>query len=177
MAPSLPLTRAKPSAAITSRLVSPPLLLGALWVLVGPGYGQDPVAPPVADDRAISAGRWDVVNVEWDGEHVDPALLSLLQVAYHSDGSWAVLFKNRVVAQGTSTIDQTRSPRTFEMATLGSDGIAPIRYAGIYRLGGDSRMLCIVPGEKPRPDAFSAPRRSGRMLVTLRRAKSSGVGR
>jgi uncharacterized protein (TIGR03067 family) len=175
MAPSLRRKHARPSAAITSRIVDPCLFLGALITLIGPGYGQAPVAPPVADDRAISAGRWEVVSVEWDGKPVAPDFLKFLQVAYEPDGSWSVLFRNRVVAQGTSANDQTRSPRTFEMATLGSDGIAPLRYAGIYRLDGDSRVLCIVPDGTPRPDAFSAPRRSGRMLVTLRRVQASGV--
>jgi uncharacterized protein (TIGR03067 family) len=110
-----------------------------------------------------------VVAVEWDGKAVDPDFLKLLRVAYQPDGAWSVLFKNRVVAQGLSTNDQSQSPKTFEMTTLGSDGIEPLRYSGIYRLDGDSRLLCIVLHGKPRPDAFSAPKRSGRMLVTLRR--------
>ena len=74
------------------------------------------------------------------------------------------------VAEGTSTNRQDVSPKTFEMETLGSEGIEPARYAGIYRLDGDTGVLCIVPAGMPRPDGFAAPRHSGRMLVTLERA-------
>lgn len=120
-------------------------------------------------------GRWDLVSVEWDGKPVDPEFLAMIQVAYQADGSWTVLFKNRPVAQGTSTNHQDTSPKTFDMATLGSDAISPRRYTGIYRLDGDARLLCIVPADKPRPDEFTAPKRSGRMLVMLKRTRPSGA--
>ena len=154
---------------------------GVWWVafaaVMAPAYSQAPHNPPAQDDRQISLGRWDVVSVEWDGKPVDPGFLAMLQVAYQADGSWTVLFKNRSVAQGTSTSHQDESPKTFEMGTLGSDGIVPRRYTGIYRLDGDSRVLCIVPAGKPRPDDFTAPKRSGRMLVSLRRARTSEAAR
>jgi uncharacterized protein (TIGR03067 family) len=71
--------------------------------------------------------------------------------------------------EGTSTNRQEESPKTFEMETLGSQSIKPKRYRGIYRLDGDTRVLCIAPDGKPGPDQFKAPKRSGRMLVTLKR--------
>lgn len=55
------------------------------------------------------------------------------------------------------------------METLGSEGIKPRRYSGIYKIDGDRRVLCIAPAEEPRPDEFSAPSLSNRMLVTLNR--------
>ena len=147
------------------------LLCAALAIPTASAYAQPPVAAPVSDDRAISAGHWDVVAVEWDGKPVDPEFLAMLRVAYRADGSWSVLFKRLPVAEGKSTNRQDQFPKTFEMQTLGSQGITASRYTGIYRLDGDTRVLCIVPDGKPRPDGFSAPRRSGRMLVTLRRAR------
>jgi uncharacterized protein (TIGR03067 family) len=127
------------------------------------------------DDLAISAGRWDVVSVERDGTPIDPDWLARLQVAYKADGSWAVLLRRLPVAEGTSTIRQDTSPKTFEMETLGSEGIKPSRFKGIYRLDGDTRVLCIVRHDAPRPDDFSAPRNSGRMLVTLKRVKDDAI--
>lgn len=139
----------------------------ACVTLVSAACGQEQRVP---DDRAISAGRWSVAAVEWDGRPVDGQFLAHLQVEYRGDGSWAVLFKGLAVAEGTSVIHPDTSPKSFEMATLGSEGVAPSRYAGIYRIEGDVRVLCIASARERHPADFSAPRRSGRMLVTLRRA-------
>jgi uncharacterized protein (TIGR03067 family) len=148
------------------------------WILMAaiatapPVRAQSPNAPAAADDRALSAGVWDVAAVEWDGKPVDPELIKLLQVHFRADGTWAVLFRNRPVAEGRSTNRQDTSPKTFEMETLGSERIAPSRYTGIYRLDGDTSVLCIGTAGKPRPDDFTAPKRSGRMLVTLERRRT-----
>lgn len=124
-----------------------------------------------ADDRALSAGRWRVVSAVWDGTPVEEDLLARLQVIFRADGSWSVLLRRVPVAEGRSANRQNVSPKTFEMETLGSEGIEPARYTGIYRLDGDTRVLCIAPAGMPRPDEFSAPRHSGRMLVTLERVR------
>ena len=153
--------------------VIPIFLNVASLVLGSTAVAETPAAPPAADDRATSVGRWRVVAVEWNGRPVDPEILALLQVAYRADGSWAVLFKNLPVAEGKSTHCQDVTPKTFEMETLGSEGIEPSRYKGIYRVDGDARVLCFAPENEPRPDDFSAPRRSGRMLVTLERAAAA----
>ena len=138
---------------------------------LGARAGEPPASEPAApDDRAMSAGRWGVVAVEWNGTPVDPEWLARLQVAYQADGSWAVYLKRMPVAEGRSTIRQDVSPKTFAMETLGSEGIKPSRFHGIYRLDGDVRVLCIVREGAPRPDDFSAPRNSNRMLVTLKRS-------
>jgi uncharacterized protein (TIGR03067 family) len=122
-----------------------------------------------ADDRVLSAGRWRVVAAVWDGTPVEQDVLARLDVIYRADGSWAVLLRRTPVAEGRSTNRQDVAPKTFEMETLGSEGIKPARYTGIYRLDGDTCVLCMVPAGMPRPDEFAAPRHSGRMLVTLER--------
>lgn len=104
-------------------------------------------------------------------------MLARLQVVFRADGSWVVLLRRIPVAEGKSTNQQDESPKTFEMETLGSESIKPSRFRGIYRLDGDTRVFCIVPDGKPRPDEFSAPRHSDRMLVTLKRAKKPVVGK
>lgn len=159
------LTPASRSAAIAHRIAILCSAPAAWLALTAIACDQ----APVADDRASSAGRWEIASVEWDGKPVDPEFLALLHVMYAADGSWAVLFRSVPVAEGTSTNHQEQSPSTFEMETLGSEGIKPRRYRGIYRLEGDTRVLCIAAATKPHPDQFTAPRRSGRMLVTLKR--------
>lgn len=127
----------------------------------------------VPDDRELSAGVWNVAAAEWEGNPVDPEWLARLRVLYRPDGSWTVFLRRAVVAEGRSTHRQDVTPKTFEMETLGSEGIPPSRYSGIYRLEGDTRTLCIVRAGTARPDEFAAPRRSGRMLVILKRAQNS----
>lgn len=151
-------------------LIGPGMLCAVVLALVVPSDTHVVGGSPAADDRSISVGRWDVVAVEWDGSPVDQELLSRLQVVFHADGSWVVLLRSIPVAEGTSTNRQDTSPKTFEMQTLGSEGINPSRFTGIYRFDGDTRVLCFVPDGKPRPEEFSAPRHSDRVLVTLKRA-------
>ncbi len=141
----------------------------AVVALMATACAQAPDSGAAQDDRAMSVGRWDVVSVEVNGKPIDPELVAMLQVVYRPDGSWAVFFKSLPVAEGGSTNRQDLSPKTFEMATLGSESMKPARYTGIYKFHGDTRVLCFVPDGKPRPDEFVSPRRSGRVLVTLRR--------
>lgn len=164
----------KPSR--NSRLVVG-LVLPFLAGLAAVAPARAPTAGPAAaaDDREVSAGRWDVVAVEWEGRHLDEEWLARLQVIYHPDGSWAVYLRRIPVSEGRSTSRQDVSPKTFEMETLGSEGIKPSRFHGIYRLDGNTRVLCIAREGTPRPDEFSAPRQSGRMLVTLERAKDQAA--
>lgn len=157
--------------APTSEFAVTPLVLASWLALsVATAHAQRPSAPPTPDDRAMSVGAWNVAAVEINGRGVDPELLAMLRVAYRADGSWVVSFKGLSVAEGTSTNRQDASPKTFEMATLGSESMKPVRYTGIYKREGDTRWLCFVPDGEPRPDGFSAPKRSHRILVTLVRA-------
>jgi uncharacterized protein (TIGR03067 family) len=161
------------AAVLSTRLVA----LGLTMVAGGAAAGEPSSGEaPAPDDQKASVGRWDVVAVEWDGTPADPEWLARLQVAYEADGSWAVFLKRMPVAEGRSTSRPDVTPKTFEMQTLGSEGIEPTRFHGIYRLDGDSRMLCIARVGTPRPDTFTAPRGSNRMLVTLRRAEKSPPG-
>lgn len=128
-------------------------------------------ASSVEDDRSASAGRWRVVAVEISGRTLDPEFVSVLSVLYSADGGWAVLFKNIVVAEGTSTIDPSTEPKSFEMKSLGSphNPHSSWSYSGIYEMHGDRRRLCVGPAGTPRPATFSTTRRNGRILVTLER--------
>lgn len=124
----------------------------------------------VSDDRSASVGLWDVVAVESNGNQLDAELVALLQLDYREDGSWAVLFKGLAVGEGTSRNDQDVNPKRFEMETLGGATTKPRKYTGIYRADGDARQFCFVEDGAPRPDTFTAPRGSGRVLVTVKRS-------
>jgi uncharacterized protein (TIGR03067 family) len=148
------------------------VLAGGVWAtlaLIDARADPQPPAIAVADDRAASAGVWDVVKVEMNGKRLDDEFVAMLKIAYQSDGAWTVLFKGLVVGEGRSQNDPDTNPKTFEMETRGGTKTKPRRYTGIYRIEGDSRELCFVSDGMPRPDDFTAPRKSGRILVTLRR--------
>lgn len=113
-----------------------------------------------------------MVAVEISGTPVDPEFLASLRVIYGADGTWSVLLRSVVVAEGRSTHHQDQTSKTFEMETLGSEDIEPRRYVGIYRIDGDTRQLWLVSKGSPRPDDFVAPRLSGRTRVTLRRSRN-----
>ena len=45
-----------------------PILLNVAGLVLGTmAVAETPAAPPAADDRATSVGRWRVVAVEWNG--------------------------------------------------------------------------------------------------------------
>lgn len=147
-------------------------LAGGAWatlvLIAAHADSQTPVIA-VADDRSVSAGMWDVVTVEMNGKRLDDEFVAMLKIAYQADGAWTVLFKGLAVGEGRSQNDPAANPKTFEMETRGGRKTKPRRYTGIYRMEGDSRQLCFVSDGMPRPDDFTAPRKSGRILVTLRR--------
>ena len=154
--------------SVAMRLV----LVGGAWTtlaLMADGGGLRAPVDVVADDRSVSAGMWGVVTVEMNGKRLDDEFVAMLKIAYQADGAWTVLFKGLVVGEGRSQNDPATNPKTFEMETRGGKKTKPRRYTGIYRMEGDSRQLCFVSDGMPRPDDFTAPRKSGRILVTLRR--------
>jgi len=140
-----------------------------LAIVVLAGSGGLHACP--ADDRAASVGVWAVEAVEVNGKQVDPETSALLRVSYRADGSWAVHFNGLPVGEGTSRHDPEARPRTFDMQTLGGTKTPARTYVGIYMMEDDIRRLCFVSADMDRPDAFTSPRGSGRILVVLRRIK------
>lgn len=139
-----------------------------LWAMLA--SAAESSAAAAGDDRTVSVGLWDVVAVEMNGREFDRELVTLLRVDFRADGRWSVLFRSLPLVDGTSTNDQTADPKTFEVETLARPPAKPARYVGIYRFEGDARRLCFVEEGRPRPDTFTAPAGSGRLLVKLARA-------
>lgn len=135
------------------------------------------VAAGAADgDMAASAGRWQVVRVEVNGKLVDQGLVDMLIIDYAADGSWTVRLKGLPVGEGTSAVDEAVLPRGFEMQTRGSAGSRGRRYIGIYAVDADTRRLCFVSADRPRPREFRSTAAGGEILVTLRRAQPLSRG-
>lgn len=126
------------------------------------------VAVATGDDRAASAGRWQVTHVEVNGKRVDPEFTDMLAVDYAEDGAWSVLLKAVPLGEGTSAVDEAATPKTFEMKTLGAGGNRGRRYVGIYETIGNTRRLCFVSADRPRPREFRSTADGGEILVELR---------
>ena len=121
------------------------------------------------DDRAASAGRWQIARVEVNGKLVDPEFTDMLALDYAADGGWVVLLKAVPVGEGTSTVDETATPKAFEMETRGAGGKRGRRYVGIYETTGDTRRLCFVSADRPRPREFRSTANGGEIVVELGR--------
>jgi uncharacterized protein (TIGR03067 family) len=138
----------------------------ALAVLASMVFAED-------GDIATSAGRWQVSRVEVNGRLIDPEFTSLLAVEYAADGSWMVSLKGLPLGEGTSAVDETAVPKAFEMETLGAVGKRGRRYVGIYEMDADTRRLCFVSADRPRPREFRSTAAGGEILVALRRGRAT----
>jgi len=128
------------------------------------------VAVAAGDDRAASAGRWQITHVEVNGKRVDPEFTDMLAVDYAADGSWVVLLKTVPVGEGASEVDETKTPKAFQMETRGAGGRPGRRYVGIYDTTENTRRLCFVSADRPRPREFRSTANGGEILVELEKA-------
>jgi hypothetical protein len=55
-----------------------------------------------ADDRAASAGMWNVMAVEMNGRQIDPKITAMIEVAYREDGPRTVLFEGMALGSDSS---------------------------------------------------------------------------
>ena len=122
-------------------------------------------------DRAVLAGEWRVVSIEANGNtNADPAV-ARVTVVNGVDGTWSLLADGKPIAEGTSTIDPTTTPKTITLkGTRGSvENARGKQYHGIYEVSENSRRICFVPADKPIPAAFLGSSETGQILVTFER--------
>jgi uncharacterized protein (TIGR03067 family) len=122
-------------------------------------------------DRARMAGEWRVVSVEANGNTNADPVVARVTVVNGLDGKWSLLSNGKTIAEGTSTIDPTTSPKTIELkSSRGSvENARGTHYRGIYEVHETTRRLCFVPSDKPVPESFAGGRDTGQILVTFER--------
>ena len=122
-------------------------------------------------DRALLAGEWRVVSVEANGNTNTDPVVARVTVVNRLDGTWSLLSNGKIIAEGTSTIDPTTSPKTIELkSSRGSvENARGTHYRGIYEVHETTRRLCFVPVDKPLPESFAGGRETGQILVTFER--------
>jgi len=122
-------------------------------------------------DRALLAGEWRVVSVEANGNTNADPVKTRVTVVNGLDGKWSLLANGQMIAEGTSTIDPTSSPKTIELkSNRGSvKNSRGTYYRGIYEVHETTRRICLVPADKPLPESFNGGRDTGQILVTFER--------
>jgi uncharacterized protein (TIGR03067 family) len=138
-------------------------------------------APATAQDQSAAfdqfQGNWDVTELVEDGK-VIPA--ELIRSVLPSGGKVeivdnAIVFRSvddRKLRARTFSIDAARYPRTIDVNSGDkTDGW------GIYRFDGGRLIICVTStDETERPDEFSAPAGSGRMLLVLTKVGNPTAG-
>jgi uncharacterized protein (TIGR03067 family) len=122
-------------------------------------------------DRARMAGEWRVVSIEANGNTNADSVVAGITVVNRLDGTWSLLSNGNIIAEGTSTIDPTTSPKTIELRGIrGSvENARGTHYRGIYEVHETTRRVCFVPADKPLPESFDGGRETGQILVMFER--------
>ena len=122
-------------------------------------------------DRSMLAGEWRVVSIVANGNTNADPVVARVTVVNGLDGTWSLLSNGKIIAEGTSTIDPTASPKTIDLKSRrGSvENARGTHYHGIYEVHETTRRLCFVPADKPLPRSFAGGRETGQILVTFER--------
>jgi uncharacterized protein (TIGR03067 family) len=124
----------------------------------------------IKKDRKLYEGTWRVVSVEVDGNPLAEGEAKKLTVTNTADGKWTLESDGQTIAQGTSTIDPTKQPKTLDF-TVTEGPNKDKTSLGIYEITADTRRLCYAPPDKDRPAEFSAKAGTGFVLVQFKREK------
>jgi uncharacterized protein (TIGR03067 family) len=140
----------------------------ALLFFVPPLPGQNKSA-----ELAEFQGNWEVTELVEDGKVIPKEAIS----DWLPSGGKFEIVENAMIFTSNHdgkkhakvfAIDPTRSPKGLELSTKeGKDGW------GIFKFDDDRLVICMADPENDRPTEFSAKEGSKRLLMTIRRVKST----
>ena len=122
----------------------------------------------IKHDRQRIEGTWTVVALETNGNKAGDDDARKLKVVIGADGSWSLNVDGREVAQGTSSLDPTKSPKVIDFMTVRGDD-AGKQSLGIYEVGDTSLKFCVAPSGKERPGDFASLPGIDMIFLTLER--------
>lgn len=151
-----------------------PLLVVAISAVARPqapaAADDDTKKEAIRKDHLAIEGTWKAVSIEINGTAIPAGDVAKIRIENGRDGEWTVLLDGAEVAEGTSTIDPTVTPKTIDFKiTRGND--AGRETYGIYEITDTTRRLCIAEAGRPRPADFSCPAGSGRTLALFERVE------
>ena len=123
----------------------------------------------ITADRALLAGEWRVVSIEANGNTNADPVVARVTILNELDGTWSLLANGKTIAEGTSVINPTSSPKTIELKSRRSslENARGTHYHGIYEVHETTRRICFVPADKPLPESFAGGSETGQILVTF----------
>ena len=161
-----------PRPATLTAVLLLPLLVVAISAVARPQApaADDAKHEAIRKDHLAIEGTWKAVSIEINGTAIPAGDVAKIRIENGRDGEWTVLVDGAEVAEGTSTIDPTVTPKTIDFKiTRGND--AGRETYGIYELTDTTRRLCIAEAGRPRPADFSCPAGSGRTLAVFERVE------
>ncbi|MFY9610966.1 MAG: TIGR03067 domain-containing protein [Blastocatellia bacterium] len=143
-------------------------LLMALLSVVLVAAGK-PTQDDVSAELKKLSGTWRLVEEIDDGKQMPSEEAKKNRLTFDVAGRWKVEVDDKVVGEGTATIDPTSQPKTIDYTFTQGEG-AGTRFVAIYELNGDSFRHCgVLKGT--RPSEFTSKAGSGQILTTFRREK------
>ena len=138
------------------------------WLILGTGLVLA-VAQPAEDAQKHLQGTWTATQAERDGNAADDVVghrLSLTGNRFQLQSA-----DGKPLYAGTVRLDPSAQPAAIDFAHT-EGALKGKAWQGIYALDGDTLTVCDnAPNlDKGRPAAFEAPRGSGYVLITFKRA-------
>lgn len=115
-------------------------------------------------------GRWQAVSMEIDGNRLSDEECKKFVLEHGRDGEWELIVDGTELARGTTSVDPSQTPKTIDFATTGGTNAGERTY-GIYEITGTTWRVCNAQAGRPRPNEFSSPAGSGRVLVVFELVK------
>jgi uncharacterized protein (TIGR03067 family) len=144
-------------------------LILCLAPLVAPAQtAADTKEEAIKKDHLAIEGTWQAISVEVNGNPVGADDVKKITIDNGRDGEWTLLVEGKDVAEGTSTIDPTVTPKTIDFKITKGANAGQMTY-GIYEITGKTRRICHAEPGRPRPADFSAGAGSGRILTVFER--------
>jgi len=119
-------------------------------------------------------GTWKPASLEISGEQVPIEGPQAEVLTVISGNRVEMKLGNRIVGQGTITVDNNQQPKTIDMTVqqmIGKNSGRTESTIGIYEVTGDTLRLCLGDADKPRPTEFRTDKSSARKLSTYRRLR------
>jgi uncharacterized protein (TIGR03067 family) len=128
--------------------------------------GAAAAADPAAELKALE-GKWAIHAATLAGrDHLDDFAGMTLTV---TGEQYAIEFGPNS-DRGTLTVDAAKAPKWITVTTRKDGPFKGRTLPGIYKLDGDTLVLCLDSEAKARPTAFEAKEKTSVMLLTYKRA-------
>lgn len=140
-----------------------PLLLG-----LAIGIGAPAVKDPPKKDPPSIVGEWIPESAVIGGKNDPPPAGATFE--FTKDGKAIMKEPGEKGDEMKYTLDWKKDPMEIDLKE--GNGMKDMSLPGIFKLDGDTLMICIAFGGD-RPKTFTSPANSTNMLITLKRAKKN----